>query len=516
MSQKFTSTIAGASIFISLLGLASRGLGFFREMIFANNFGLETEFDLYLVGAVLPITINAIILYIGQNYFIPEYQKKYASDTEEAQRYFKQSFIGFTLAGILLAALLYLTGNIIINFYMHSASLDDRLSAATVFNIFLITIPFSASISILSALLQSVYEFKYPAFAILFLNVSIILMLILFSDRFGVYIIPVGYLIGTVLQFGYLLYNSGKFVRINLLNDKFELKQLKSVLSSSIIIIILIESISQLYTIFDRYFYGEISSGGIASLNYAFIIWFLPISIFSISLATAIFPIITKAINDESYDEIERIYNENISINTFLFIPFAFILFFYGDIVIKIFFERGKFISESTEITFGVLKFYSLSLVFYSVYAVFNKIFYSINQAKILMFITIAGVSIKLVFNFILVDLHQDGLALSTSISFIFFFFASYVILNKKLKIKDRLLFLKEFIFHLVNCSICIILVKIVTDSFLKNGIFGEVVTIILFLVAYSLTVFKINHNAVNITTRVFKRLNFFNVLKTG
>ncbi len=75
MKQKFTSTIAGASIFISVIGLLSRGLGFIREMIFANNFGLETEFDLYLVGAVLPITINTIILYIGQNYFIPEFQK---------------------------------------------------------------------------------------------------------------------------------------------------------------------------------------------------------------------------------------------------------------------------------------------------------------------------------------------------------------------------------------------------------------------------------------------------------
>ena len=59
MNQKFTSTIAGASIFISIVGLLSRGLGFIREIIFANNFGLETEFDLYLVGAVLPISINS-------------------------------------------------------------------------------------------------------------------------------------------------------------------------------------------------------------------------------------------------------------------------------------------------------------------------------------------------------------------------------------------------------------------------------------------------------------------------
>ncbi|MDZ7623250.1 MAG: lipid II flippase MurJ [Ignavibacteriaceae bacterium] len=381
MNQKFTSTIAGASIFISIIGLLSRGLGFIREMIFANNFGLETEFDLYLVGAVLPITINTILLYIGQNYFIPEFQKIKSSNPDEAQKYFKQTFIGFTVAGTLLAVLLFFASDFIINFYMHSAAPASRETATRIFNIFLLTIPFSAAVSILSALLQTVFEFKYPAVSLLFLNFSIIVLLLFFSDRFGVFIIPIGYTVGTILQFGYLLIKSRKFVKLNLLVRDGGYNFSKSILNSSIIIIILIESVSQLYSILDRYFYGEISSGGIASLNYALIIWFLPVSIFSISLATAVFPTITKAINESSYSDVEKIYNESISMNTFIFIPIAFILFFYGDTLIRVFFERGKFVEESTAITFGVLRFYALSITFYSVYAVFNKIFYSIGKS---------------------------------------------------------------------------------------------------------------------------------------
>ena len=508
MNQKFTSTIAGASIFISALGLLSRGLGFIREMIYANNFGLETEFDLYLVGAVLPITINTVILYIGQNYFIPEFQKLNASNTSEAQKYFKRSFVGFTVSGILFTLLLFLTGDYIINLYMHTAPLASRETALRIFNIFLLTIPISASISILSALLQSVYEFKYPAVAFLFLNISIIMLLVFFTDRFGVYIIPVGYVVGTALQFGYLLLKSNKFIKLNLLNNKSDYNLSKSVLSSSILIIILIESISQLYSIFDRYFYGHISSGGIASLNYALIIWFLPVSIFSISLATAVFPTITKAINESSYDEIEKIYNESISMNTFIFIPLAFILFFYGDTLIRIFFERGKFVAESTVVTFGVLRFYALSLVFYSAYAVFNKIFYSIGKAKLLLLITIIGLLLKLFLNFMLIDLQQDGLALSTSISFIFFFLASYVLLNKKLKIKDRSLFTKDFIIHLINCVICLISIKIISDIFPIGNIFMEVITIVFFILLYLTNLMLTKHNSIVISNRVIKRLH--------
>lgn len=516
MNQKFTSTIAGASIFISILGLLSRGLGFIREMIFANNFGLETEFDLYLIGAVLPITINTVILYIGQNFFIPEFQKINASKSEEAQKYFKQSFVGFTASGTLLALILFLSSDFIINIYMHSASSASRETAVRIFNIFLLTIPFSAAISILSALLQSVYEFKYPAVAFLFLNISIIVLLVTFTDRFRIYIIPVGYVVGTTLQFVYLMLKSNKFIKLNLLTNKGDYDLSKSVLSSSIVLIILIESISQLYAIFDRYFYGYITSGGIASLNYALIIWYLPVSIFSISLATAVFPRITKAINESSYDEIEKIYNESISMNTFIFIPLAFILFFYGDTLIKVFFERGKFVAESTAITFGVLKLYALSLVFYSAYAVFNKIFYSIGKAKLLLLITIAGLLLKLFFNFILIGLHQDGLALSTSISFIFFFLASYIVLNEKLKIKDKSLFAKDFIFHLINCVICLISIKIILDIFFAGNIFREVIKMAFFILLYLINLFLIKHNAIVISNRVIKRLNFNKLFSAG
>ncbi|MCU0413005.1 MAG: MATE family efflux transporter [Ignavibacteriaceae bacterium] len=516
MSQKFTSTIAGASIFISIVGLLSRGLGFIREMIFANNFGLETEFDLYLVGAVLPITINTVLLYIGQNFFIPEFQKINSSDAEAAQKYFKQSFITFVAAGALISLLLFFTGDLIINIYMQSASQASREIATKVFNIFLLTIPFSAGVAILSALLQTVYEFKYPAVSLLFLNISIIVLLLFFSDRFGVYIIPAGYTLGSLLQFGYLLFKSKKFVKLNLLTGTEGFSLSKSILSSSIVIIIMIESISQLYSIFDRFFYGEISSGGIASLNYAMIIWFLPVSIFSISLATVVFPTITKAIIESSFDEIEKIYNESISMNTFIFIPLTFIMFFYGDTLIRIFFERGKFSEESTAITFGVLRFYALSLAFYSVYAVFNKIFYSIGKAKLLLVITITGLLLKLFLNFVLVDLQQEGLALSTCISFIFFFLASYIVLNTKLKIKDRSLFIKDFIFHLTNCTICLISIKIISDINEVSNIFEEVLVIAFFMLIYLFNLILIKHNALVISNRIFKRLNLNKLFSAG
>ncbi len=210
----------------------------------------------------------------------------------------------------------------------------------------------------------------------------------------------------------------------------------------------------------------------------------------------------------------EKIYNENISVNTFIFIPFAFILFFYGDTIIRILFERGKFVEESTAITFSVLKFYSISLVFYSVYAVFNKIFYSLNKINLLLWITLAGLLIKLVLNFLFIDLEQNGLALGTSISYISFFFATYFILNVKLKIKNRSLFVKDFVINLTNCIICFLTVKFISSIFGINNIVIKSILILFFVCIYFVNSLLLKHQAMIIFARVIKNLDFYNRIK--
>ena len=515
MKQKFTSTIAGASIFISMLLLLSRGLGFIREMVFANNFGLEKDFDLYLVGAVLPVTINIIILYIGQNFFVPAFQKINSLSDDESQKYYNQSFILFIGAGTIITLILFFFSDAIIDLYMHTDTVESKITATNIFGIFLFTIPFSAGISMLSALFQTVFEFKYPAISVLFLNISIISMLFIFTNMMGIYVIPVGYVIGTVIQFYYLILKSQKYFKLKLIPHLRQFSQMMSFFGSSIIIILLIESISQLYFIFDRYFYGNVSSGAIASLNYAYLLFMLPISIFSLSLATAVFPKITKAINEESNTGLERIYNDSISINIFIFMPIAFIMFYFGDTIIKVAFERGKFLAESTSITYTALKCYSVSIVFYSVYSVLNKIFYSINLAKVLLAITIAGMFLKLTLNFVLVkNFQQYGLALSTSISYLFFFLVSFLIINHKLGINKKNLFFKDFLIYLINCFVCFLIIYIFQIIMPFKNIIIEILMIVLFMVLYLLNLLIIKHNSVTILDSVFQRLNLGSIIK--
>ena len=503
MSRKFTSTVAGASLLLATLGLLSRGMGFIREVVFASYFGLGENYDIYLVGAVLPITIDTIIFYLGQNFFIPSFHNFSADSKEAKDKFLRFNFWFFSFVGIAVALLMYLFSSQIVSLYLGNTSPEVIKKATDVFNIFLITIPLTTSVSILTALFHSEFSFVSPGMSRLFLNISIIILVLLFTDALDIYIIPIGYVTGTILQLVYLLIKTD----LKLFGESFKGSTLSSVLKSSFIITILVESISQLYIVSDRYFISSVDSGGIAALNYAQTLYLLPVAIVTLALSTAVLPRLSKSFASGSYNELEQTYNDGVKINLFIFVPLTFIFYFYGNDLIRIIYQRGNFNSSGTALTFSVLKYLAISFVFYSTYSITNKLMYSANLAKALLYITLTGIIIKIVFNFLLVDiLKQDGLAVSTSLSYLFFFVSSVLIIKLRGLVK-KIIFTYELMFHLVNGIFSLIMVKTLTSIFWQGNYFISYVSVTLFCVIYLLNQFFIRTRSINLVTGMLNGL---------
>jgi len=505
MNNKFTSTVAGATIFIAAFGLISKGLGFFREILFAGYFGLSTTFDIYLVGAVLPLTINIIILCLAQNYLIPAYNKLKEKDDTLSEHFIRANFYFFILGGIVLSGILYIFSDFIINSYLQNPNPLSKNMALNIFNLFLFTIPINCGISVISAYQQSTFEFKYPAISQLLLNVIVLLVVVLLKD-IDIYAIPSGYIIGSVLQFVFLFMKSGKlFFQYPGLTPSFG--SLKKFASASLIIIILIESIGQLYVISDRFFFNMVTPGGISALNYAQTIFLLPLSIISIALSTAIFPRFSYLYSKNLNTELEKVFNDGIITNIIIFVPVMFLFMFYGDFILKIIFERGKFSGTDTIITSEALFFYSLSIIFYASYSILNKIIYSTGLINKLLYITIFGIAIKILFNYLLVNtLGQNGLALSTSISYVFFFFASLTVVYKRLAFRNKTFFFTELFFHLLNGLISIFIITQISFLF-PGSTFFFLVEISLFLAIFFLNMFLLKNTSAQILLRFIKNI---------
>ncbi len=506
VSKKLTSTIAGAFIFITLLNVLGRGLGFFREMLFAKYFGMGHNFDIYLVGAVLPMTINTSMLYFAQNYFIPYYSSLKVSKYHSPAEFIYHTFYIFTIGSFSISIVLFLFSKSIISYFINPIDTFAYESALNIFQIFLITIPLNAIISVLISYQQAEFKFKDPAISRLILNLVLIPMLYFFNEALGIYIIPLAFVIGTVLQFVYLIIK----VKLNLKLYNFLVisKRRNSGLGYTIIYILLIESISQLYLLADRYFFDFVGEGGLSALNYAGILYLLPISIISIALTTVIFPKLTTNIQRKEFEALNKNVSDAISANLFIFVPISFFFFFYGNDLIKILFERGKFSAENSMITFGVLKYYTISLVFNAAYSVYNKLLYGAHLMNGLVIITISGVILKIIMNFTLVGRYQqNGLALSTSISYIYFFLSSIILIKYRIPEIKHLLFFKNLFFYLITGLICYSIVEILFDSFYTLSYYKDIFKIILFYTLFLFSLTLSDHYSVKLIASLIRTI---------
>lgn len=505
MNKKFTSTIAGASAFITIFGLIRRSSGLLRESLYANYFGLSNDFDHYLIAAVFPLSINLVIIFIAQNYVVPNYLKEKNKSIASAREFSNSTFWMFGISGLLISLILFYFSKQIINLYLPNSDIESINQTVLIFRIFIFTLPLNAFYSVFASVLHSELQFKHPMYSQLLLNLVIIIFVLVFNSQLKIISIPIGYLIGTLIQVVYLFSK----VRGFLIPDfrKFLSSSKLGFFSSTFLFLVVIEILGQTYSIIDRFFFEYLDEGGIAALNYAFIVFNLPITVIAYALTTVLFPTLSKLSGEKSYDEISNHLRNFFSINLFVFIPISFVLIFYGNFLVKILFEHGEFGERATSLTYNALILYSLSFVFISSYFVLNKLFYSFEKTKSLFLITIIGILIKVILSFQLVtNYKQDGLALSTSLSYLFFFSVSYFLIFKHLKFKNFRVFFIEIFFSGLNGFVAYFLVRLCGIELLfDSDIAANCFNTILLLVFYFTSAILVKHRAI---TLIFDMIN--------
>lgn len=485
MRKNFFSTVAGATILISLLGIAAKGIGFMREIIFAGFFGLKSNFELFLIGAVLPSTINVALLYMGQNYFIPAFTNYKNKNPQKADVFLNKNIWMFFIAGLFISLILFASSQFIINGYLSNSPEELRITALYIFRIFLFTIPLNAVFSILTAYFHTELNFTYPAVAQLILNIFTIIFVVVFTHLWGIYSIPFGMLAGTVVQTGILLWAIRRKISFDF-KEVFNDFLSSSNFTGSLGIIVLIELINQLHVVIDRYFISSVDQGGIAALNYANTVFLLPITIFSFALSSAIFPKITSLFNSGSIDELRLQYLKTLRVNSFVFVPISVVFILGGNLFVHIFYQRGSFNPYATQLTSELLKVFAISLVFYSAYSIINKLIFSAGLFKKMLFIAVSALAVKIVLNiFLVVRFKQNGLALSSVCCYILMAAMSYVAVAKKIKFGYTKKLFEALLIDVINAVFAYGISYLIYSVFLPVNMIGAALMIVLFAVIF-------------------------------
>ncbi len=156
---------------------------------------------------------------------------------------------------------------------------------------------------------------------------------------------------------------------------------------------------------------------GPAVLGFAQYLYHLPLGVFGIAVATAIFPVLSKHAAHGDRVGLADVLQRGIRLSLFIALPAAVGLIFVADPLVATLFERGAFVADNTARVADVLVFYSLGIPAYFAQHLIVRAHYAVQQSKRPARVALAMVGVNLVMNLSLVGiLEERGLALATSI----------------------------------------------------------------------------------------------------
>lgn len=122
--------------------------------------------------------------------------------------------------------------------------------------------------------------------------------------------------------------------------------------------------------------------GAPAHLYYAQRLYQFPLGVLGISLATAIFPVMSSDAARKDYDALTKTIARGIKAAVFVAIPATAGIFLVAKPLVSALFEHGNFNSEDTPIVALTLSFYAVGLCGYFSQQVTTRAFYSIQDSK--------------------------------------------------------------------------------------------------------------------------------------
>ena len=233
-------------------------------------------------------------------------------------------------------------------------------------------------------MLNSFEHFSVPALAPVAWNAVIIAALVgltpLFPEEDQIYAYAIGVLAGTVVQFllplPWLRGRGGRFtLTLDWRNERVR-KVLKLMLPVTLAL-----GMINLSLLINSLFGTLVREEAPAAIDKAFRIYQLPQGLFSISIATVLFPTLARLAARTDTDALRRTMSAGVRQICLLLIPSAALMAVLAEPITRLLYQRGEFGGEATELVTTALIWWSLSLPFQGVSLLFSRTFFSLQRA---------------------------------------------------------------------------------------------------------------------------------------
>lgn len=404
---------------IFVITLVVKVLGLLRDIVFARFYGTGYVATAFFAATRIPTQIIDIILSSAiVSVFVPVYNEITEKDGKNKANLFAGNFVNIVA---LISTLISIIGIIFAPQIVSALAggFDQKTYALTI-ELIRITFPmviFTAVAFSLVGFLQSNKEFKIPAMMSGISNITIILFLIFFKDRFGIHGVAIcmtfAWLLQVLIQIPFIKKYGYKF------NFKIDFKDENLLKIVKLAIPILISTaVLPVNNLIATRIASGIDESAVATLEYAYKLFLVISGVFTYAIGNIIFPDLSRASTQNDEKEYVELIQKSLKMMSFLLIPLTIGISIFSKDIISTIYQRGEFTEASTIATSGALLFYSLGILGSGFVEVLNKSFYAKQDTRTPLFIGLIIIFTNLGLSIFLGKMMGiNGLALSTAIT---------------------------------------------------------------------------------------------------
>ncbi|MFZ3231393.1 MAG: murein biosynthesis integral membrane protein MurJ [Pseudobdellovibrio sp.] len=278
---------------------------------------------------------------------------------------------------------------------------------------------FVSSYAFMMGILNALGQFSLPALAPTLWNLAMIISTVLPNDWFPVRGDQLGWgvLIGGMLQAGILvpaLIKAGFFPKLSfdIRNKDFQ-KVMRNMVPG-----LLGMGLLQFTTIVNLRFSSSLHEGTISYINYVDRLIELPLSLISVSLGTALLPMLSGLFSKNEKHRMSEVAQNYLELNLLLAMAAAAGLFSLAEPIVQLLFGRGQFKLNDVLETADILRTYCWIMIFSSAVRVLTPAYYAIKNTWFPAVVSAICLTVHIILAPILMGQWQvRGLMISTTIS---------------------------------------------------------------------------------------------------
>jgi len=421
MSEK--KNIARAAGVLGAATMLSRIMGMIRDMVVSRLFGAGLYTDAFFAAFQIP---NMLRRFFAEgaltSAFVPTFSEWYTNKGEEETR--ELANVCFTALTMVMAAITVLgivfSPQLVQLMFPGFASNPEKLSVTILLNRLMFPYIFFVSlVALCMGILNTLRHFFTPAISTVFLNLSMILAAWFLHDRFQVPIVAlaVGVLIGGVLQLAMqlpVLYQKGFPLRPSFNLNHPALKRITLLMGPSVFGV----GVYYLNITVGSILASLLPEGSVSYLYYAQRLFEFPQGIFTVSVAQAVLPSMSRQAAAGDMDALKESLSYGVRLTLFITIPAMVGLMFCATPIFSLLFMGGAFDYAKAANCGVALLYYSIGLTFVALVRVLVPAFYAMKDTRTPVITAFIAFLLNLLFSLLLMGpMKHGGLALASSLS---------------------------------------------------------------------------------------------------